>query len=242
MRALLPAVCLLLAPGLPLVSLQSANAQEGAQEVSFERTVTVSGAGEAAGVPDIATLRFSSVSRGETAAAAMEENAARATRMRDALARAGVEPRDMQSTGLSLNPYYESGGSMRGSRERIAGYEARNALMVRLRDVAEVGDVIDAAVRAGANGLDSLAFGFQDEASLREAARVDAVRDAEAAAALLADTAGARLGRVLMIEEGGGGMGPRDMIVVTAARSESTPIEAGEQAVTASVRITYALE
>ena len=242
MRALLPAVCLLLAPGVPLVTVQAATAQEAAGERPLTRSVTVSGSGEATAVPDVAALRFSSVSRADTAAAAMEENARRATRMRDALARAGVDARDMQSTGLSLNPYYESGGSMRGSRERIAGYEARNALMVRLREVGEVGAVIDAAVRAGANGLDSLAFGFQDEAGLREAARVDAVRDAEAAAALLADAAGARLGRVLMIEEGGGGMGPRDMIVVTAARSESTPIEAGEQSVTASVRITYALE
>lgn len=237
MRAILPAVCLLLATGLA-----PATAQESAAQAT--RSVTVSGTGQAAGVPDLATLRFSSVSRGETAAAAMAANARRATAMRDALRRAGVEPRDMQSTGLSLNAYYDSSRSSRPASDRneVAGYEARNALMVRLRDVDEVGAVIDAAVRAGANGLDSLNFGFEDEAALREAARVDAVRDAEAAATLLADAAGARLGRVLTIEEGGGGMGPQPRMVMMESRDMATPIEAGEQSVTASVRITYALQ
>ena len=231
MRAALPALV------LSVLALPPVSAQE-----TTTRSVTVSGEGSASAAPDVATLRFSSVSRGETAAAAMEANAERATRMRDALRRAGVEPRDMQSTGLSLSPYYAQGERGRPAREQVAGYEARNALMVRLREVGEVGAVIDAAVRAGANGLDSLQFGFADEASLREAARVDAVRDAEAAAGLLADAAGARLGRVLVIEEGGGGMGPQPRMVMMDARAESTPIEAGEQAVTASVRITYALE
>ena len=235
MRALLPVLAL-------AVSAHMTAPPASAQETMPARSVTVSGQGSATGVPDVATLRFSSVSRGETAAAAMEANAARATQMRDALRRAGVEPRDMQSTGLSLSPYYAQGEQGRYDRERIAGYEARNALMVRLRAVGEVGAVIDAAVRAGANGLDSLSFGFADQESLREAARLDAVRDAEAAATLLADAAGARLGQVLVIEEGGGGYGPRPEMMAMDVRATATPIEAGEQAVTASVRITYALE
>ena len=238
MRPVLPA----LAAAATAAALGAASAQGAAQDAERDaRSVTVSGAGTASAVPDVATLRFSSVSRDETAASAMEANARRATAMREALRHAGVDARDMKSTGLSLNAYYES-SSFRGGGEKVAGYEARNALMVRLRDVDAVGDVIDAAVRAGANGLDSLQFGFQDEAGLREAARVDAVRDAEAAAGLLADAAGARLGRVLMIEEHGGGIGPRADMMVMETRSAATPIEAGEQAVTASVRITYALE
>ncbi|WP_051881556.1 SIMPL domain-containing protein [Parvularcula oceani] len=224
----------------------SALQDDPAQTAAQQRTITVSGTGEAAGTPDIATLRFSAMSRADTAAAAMEQNAQKMTDVRDALRELGIEARDMQTSSLTLNPYYEQDERMRYDRSKIAGYEASNALMVRLRDIEQAGSVIDRAVRAGANGLDSFSFGFDDQDGLMEEAQKDAVADARATAELLAEEAGVSLGQVITITENGSSGGPQpmmDMIVVTARRRESapTPVEAGEQTVTANVRITYSL-
>ncbi|MBB4658838.1 SIMPL domain-containing protein [Parvularcula dongshanensis] len=234
MKRAIPLIPLLLC--LPL----AAHAQEPAP-----RTLSVSGLGEATGTPDMATLRFSATSRAATAAEALAANAQKMTAVRDRLRTLNIEPRDMQTSGLSLSPYYEQNDNGRFDRAVIAGYEAANGLTIRLRGTEGAGDVIDAAVQAGANGLDSLSFGFQNADSLQDDARRDAVRDARAKAELLAEEAGVSLGRVLTLTEAGGGGGPQPYydgrMMRMQAEAAPTPVEAGEQAVTASVQITYEL-
>lgn len=220
------------------LSVPPATAQEGPV-----RTITVTGTGEAAAAPDVATLRFSVVTRAPSAAEAIAENASLATTMRDRLSKLGVAGRDMQTNNLSLGPYYDRRDRQTGEQV-IAGYEARNTLLVRLRDLDEAGAVIDAAVRAGANGLDGLTFGIEDQDALTEEAREDAVADAKATATLLAEAAGRALGPVVTITERGGRGGPQPAMMMRAESdmAPSTPIEGGEVSVTASVSVVYELE
>ena len=207
------------------------------------RTIAVTGQGTASAAPDLATLRFSVRSRGGTAGEAMRANAATMTKVRDRLRRAGIDARDMQTSGLGLNPYYEDRRSSGPNAREIAGYEAYNALMVRLREVDEAGRTIDAAIEAGANGLDSLQFGFEDDGALRDEARIAAVKNARAKASLLAKEAGVRLGQVLSITEGGAAR-PRPEMMMRSVQSDmaSTPIEAGENEVGAQVSVVFELE
>jgi uncharacterized protein YggE len=227
---------------LPLLLAVPAQAQDARPEAPA-RTVTVTGTGEAYAAPDVATLRFSVVSRAEDASGALAANARAATAVRDRLRRAGVAARDMQTSGLSLGPYYDNSSSRSYDQSEIAGYEARNTLTVRLRDLEEAGSVIDAAVAAGANGLDGLSFGIEDQDALLAEARAAAVEDAREAAALLAEAAGATLGEVVTITEQGGGGGPQPMMMRAGIEMDaSTPIEGGEQAVSANVRVVFGLE
>jgi uncharacterized protein YggE len=217
----------------------AALAQEG-----MSRTISVSGTGEVYAVPDMVTLRFSATSRADSAAAALEANAEKASAVRDRLKKLGVESKDLTTSDLSLSPYYERDERARYDRSTIAGYEARNTLTVRLREVEGAGEVIDAVVAAGANGLDGLNFGFEDRSALLEEARKKAVAEARSVAALLAEEAGVSLGQVMSISETGGRISPQPvaMMRMEAADAATTPIEAGEQAVSASVSITYSLK
>ena len=165
-------------------------------DLAQSRTLSVSGTGAAAGVPDMAMLNFAVVSQAKTAGEATAANASSMTGVRDALSELGVAPRDMQTSGFSLSPRYAQNERGFTDRNVIIGYEANNTLTVRLRDTTKVGGAIDAAVAAGANQLNSLNFGFSDEDELLEEARRNAVREAVALAELLADEAGIRLGPV----------------------------------------------
>ena len=227
-----------------LSALLALPVQAQAQDAS-PRTLSVSGTGEATGTPDMATLRFSATTRSATAEEALTGNAQKMAAVRDRLRTLNVESRDMQTSGLSLSPYYEQNENGRYDRAVIAGYEAMNGLTVRLRGTDGAGEVIDAAVQAGANGLDSFSFGFQDDEALQDEARRDAVRDAREKAELLAKEAGVSLGRVVTLTETGGGGGPQPYydgrMMRMQAEAAPTPVEAGEQSVTASVQITYEL-
>ncbi len=206
-----------------------------------ERTISVSGTGRAALPPDIATVTVGVVQDGSTVAAV---RSAAATTMRDVLAAlraAGVADRDVRTSGLSLGPRYEyptSGG------QTLVGYELRNSVVARLRDLDRVSDAIDGALAAGASSLDGLTFDVEDRAAAEGAARAAAVADALAKASALAQAAGAEIGSVLAISEGSPDVPapPRPMFRMAAmADASPTPVEAGESEIVVSVNIVVAI-
>jgi hypothetical protein len=83
----------------------------------------------------------------------------------------------------------------------LRGYLARNAIEVRVDDIARAGDVLGAAVESGATSVGGLRFDLKDrEAAEREALRL-AVRDARARADAAASGAGVQIARVQRVEE-----------------------------------------
>lgn len=141
----------------------------------------------------------------------------------------------MQTSNLSVNPNwtgYDSGSPT------ISGYVAANLLTVTIRDLAGLGQVLDAAVQDGANTLNGLSFGFTDPRPLMDEARKEAVADARARAELLATAAGVTLGRVVSISEGTPMQGPIPMYKAELAAAP-VPIAGGEVDVEATVTIFY---
>jgi uncharacterized protein YggE len=108
---------------------------------------------------------------------------------------------------------------------------------VRVRAVDGLGDVLDAAVADGANTLNGLTFGIAAPEPALNEARKAAVMDARAKAELLVTAAGMKLGRVVMITEGGAWTDPAPMFRDSAAASP--PVAGGEVAMTANVTIQY---
>jgi hypothetical protein len=222
------------------VSTDVAARGQGPEEVRF---LSVTGEGRAIGTPDMATLTLSVISEGKTASAAMQANAAQANRVRDSLKGLGIEARDMQTSGLSLNPTYAQNAQGYTDTSKIVGYQAQNSLFIRIRDVSRVGEAIDKATTSGANNIGGLQFGFQDTNKLLEAARRTAVKDAEAQAKLLAEEAGVALGPVSNISSYS--VAPQPVMMEARAMafdaSAAPPIEAGEGQLSVQVSITYSL-
>ena len=199
--------------------------------------ITVTGEGVVDGLPDIATLSLGVTTTGDTAAAAMAANTEALRAVMARLKAAGVGDRDMQTTNLSINPNWTGYDS--GSKQRIDGYTASNQLTVRIRALDGLGAVLDAAIQDGANTLNGLSFGLSEPRPALDAARKAAVEDARARATLLVEAAGATLGKIVSISEGGGYSQPAPMFRQSADAAGSVPVAAGEVATTASVTIVF---
>lgn len=202
--------------------------------------ITVTGEGVVQAVPDLATIALGVTTQGATAAEAMDANSAALAKVIARLKAAGIEDRDLQTQNLSLNPNW-SATTPDGSAQVITGYTANNMLSVRVRDLAKLGAVLDAAVGDGANTLNGLSFDLAQPRPAEDAARKAATEDARARAELLAAAAGVKLGRVLSISESQSYGGPMP-VAYKADAAMAVPVQAGEVGVQASVTITYELQ
>jgi uncharacterized protein YggE len=201
-------------------------------------TISVTGHGTVAAVPDMATLDLGVTTTGASAAAAMAANNEALTAVIGRLIAAKVADRDMQTSNLSMNPNWVAKAD--GSGQEMQGYVVSNVLTVRVRDLGTVGAVLDAAVTDGANTLNGLVFGLADDHDEQDSAKKAAVADAMARAKLLAETAGAKLGSIVSIAEGSGYQPPMPMASFKADAG-AVPVVAGEIGVQSDVTITWEL-
>lgn len=207
-----------------------------AQE-AMEPRITVTGEGEAAAVPDMAVVTLGVTAQGAEAGMAMDEASEVAEAILARLDGLGIAARDRQTSDLSLMPVWsdERGGEGR----RITGYEANNRLTVRVRNLSQLGDVLEAVLQDGANRLSGLTFGLQEPGPVMDEARRDAVADAMSKARVLAEAAGVTLGPVVSISEQGGGYAPQPMMEM--ARVSSVPVASGESVANARVTMVFSL-
>jgi uncharacterized protein len=207
-------------------------AGEGELEVVGEATWTV--------LPDMVDLALGVQVGGASAAQALRENAARAVRVAQALAGLGIGQDDVQTSGVSILPRVGPPGhpgSGRAPGPPVAGYLVSTTLTVSLRDLGRVGEVIDAAARAGGN-LRGMVMRSSDEAAERRAVLALALEDARARAEALAAAAGRELGGVLGLAEEFAGRRAR----AEAAGGGGAPMAQAEALTfSARVRVRYEL-
>lgn len=225
-------VCsLALAAGLALAS----------PALSEVATLTVNGQGTATAAPDIASIRAGVETDGATAAEALAANSALAAKIIAALKAAGVAPRDIQTSGLNVQPLY---GDMPRTQEapqvpQVVGYRVSNTVAVTIRALDGMGATLDDLVAAGANRIDSVSFGFGDDAAVSDEARRRAVADARRSADVLAEAAGVKLVRVLSVSDGGS-FQPQPMGgAMFRAERMAVPVETGESSVQANVTVVW---
>ena len=225
---------------LALVAL--ANAAVAAEP--HERQILVTGEAEAVMAPDMATLQLSVSREAETARAALDLNSAAMKEVISALREAGVASRDLQTSGLDIQPRYDYPGPRNEHPPRLVGYTVRNSLGVRVRELDKLGAVIDRAVTLGVNQVGAIRFGNLDPGAALDKARAEAVHNALSRAEILAEAAGLRLGEVLEIAEQSRVPEPRPMLAARAMAMdavESVPIEVGENSYRVVVHVRIAI-
>lgn len=206
----------------------------------------VSATGRVVRAPDMATIRAGVVTQSATAAAALGDNAARMAQVIASLKATGIAARDLSTSNVSLQPQYRYADNQ---PPVITGYQASNSVSVKFRDIARSGAVLDALVKAGANQIDGPAMSLSQPDAALDAARADAVKRAQARAALYAQAAGMRVERILSINEAGenDGGNPQPPIMarmgVSMQRADvSTTILPGETDVTATLNVRFILK
>jgi uncharacterized protein YggE len=203
----------------------------------------VSAEGRTTRVPDLATVRAGVVSQGQTAAAALADNAQRMARVVAALKRSGIDNRDIATASVALSPQYRYTD---GQAPVITGYQASNTVSVRFRSVAKAGGVLDTLVAQGANQIDGPNLSIDKPEAALDEARTDAVKRARARADLYATAAGMKVARVISIAEAGqdaGGPGPQPMFMARAMKADAaTEIAPGEKDVTITLSVRFLLQ
>jgi uncharacterized protein YggE len=202
--------------------------------------LSVSAEGKTEGRPDMATINLGVTTEGQTAQAALAENARRMTALTQALRRAGVAERDIQTSNVSVYPQQQY---VEGESPRITGYQANNSVTAKVRRIDNTGRVIDAAVAAGGNTVNGVSFSYQDPDAQLDAARGNAIAEARRRADLYASALNMRVHRIVAVQEGGGYSPPVPMSMarMEMAQDASTPIAPGEIETRVSVSVTFEL-
>lgn len=200
--------------------------------------LTVTGTGEAAGVPDTLMIDLGVSVLAAAVTEATERAAALAGGLITALEANGVAGVDIQTTNYSVNPEYDYSGAS----QRLAGYRVINTVRAKIRDIAAAGPIIDAATAAGGDAVtvNGLWFDLEHDTDMVAAARAAAWEDASRRARQLAELAGVALGRVVSIDEVSEAMTPPIAYErAMAVADHATPIEAGTSVVSVTITVAF---
>ena len=207
-------------------------------------TLTMNGVGSAQIAPDMAEVTLGVVTEAKDAARAHADNAAQAARIQNAVKALGIAERDIQTTRYDFEPVYDVKDN---GRSVTTGYTVTNAVVVKVRNLNNVGKIIDAALANGANRIDSLNFTASDTSAAKNEALTDAVRGAKEKAQAVASALGVRLVRIANVYADTQADMPRNenympMMMAKGASAAATPIAPGELSVAATVNVTYVVE
>jgi hypothetical protein len=221
------------AQGAPAVAAPIASADGTLLAVSAEA--------ESRRVPDVATLSAGVVTQAADANTAMRDNATQMDKVMAAIRAAGIPQRDIQTSGINLNPQYRY---VENQNPSIIGYQASNTVNLRVHDIARLGKVLDALVASGANQVNGPSFEIDQPEPAYDEARRAALDKAQARAAMYAKTLGMRVRRIVSISEGGGSRppGPIPMQAMARGKAEAdTAVSPGETALTVTLDVVFEL-
>lgn len=213
-------------------------------ETAMPATIDVSADETVKAAPDMAMISAGVMTNNARADIAMQDNAKKMTAVMAALKAAGIADKDVQTAGISIYPQYRY---ERDEAPQVTGYQASNTVNVVLRDMKNIGPVLDALVSQGVNQLNGPEFSIEKPDALLDDARAKAVQKARARAEVLAKAAGVKVKRVLSISENAS-FSPPPMRPMMAKASFSsmdaapTPVAAGEVGLSVTVNLRYEIE
>ena len=203
--------------------------------------LSVSAQADATRVPDVATISAGVVTQAADANAAMRANADQMAKVMAAIKAAGIAERDIQTAGISVHPQYRYAENQPPA---ITGYQASNTVNLKVRDIGDLGGVLDALVASGANQVNGPSFEIDKPEAVYDEARLAALEKAKARAETYAKAMGLRVRRVVSISEGGGFQPPMPMMRMAAMDSAGraeTSVSPGETKLSVNLDVVFEL-
>ena len=219
------------------------------EERGMRPSLSVVGNGKVSAVPDVADIILGVVTQSTTAKDALNKNNAEMNALQTVLKERGIASKDIETTQIQISPVYsQPTPRQQGAEEfvpRVVGYRVVNAVEVTARDITKLGDLLDAVVQAGANQVNGITLRVDKPEALLDEARRRAMADAKRKAELIAGEAKVVLGLAQQIVESGA-MSPRPYSLGAQApmmmmRSAPAPVAAGEQELSVSIQVSYAI-
>jgi uncharacterized protein YggE len=184
-------------------------------------------------------------SEAATAAEAVASNNTQTQQVVDGIKKAGVDAKDIRTMNFSIYPNTQY--DPQTNQKLGTTYVVDNTVYVTVRKLDNLGTLLDAAVKSGANNVNSIQFDVADKNPAMKQARDQAIKDAKTQAQELATSAGVSLGSLQTISfanstpiplmesfgKGGGGAVAADL---------SVPINPGTMTITVNVTMTYEIK
>ncbi|RLQ97483.1 SIMPL domain-containing protein [Falsibacillus albus] len=199
-------------------------------------TVTVLGEGTVKASPDTVVLTLGVTTENQDLAAAQAENAKDTTNVIDSIVKMGIPRENIQTKDYRISPQYDY---IEG-KQILRGYQVTHLLTVTISTPEMTGKLIDQAVESGANTVQNIQFLVSDQDQYYQKALTLALKDANQKAKTLSRSLGKKADPVPMkiLEQSGSISEPIPMAYMQAAKS-TTPIEAGKNTITSSLRVEY---
>ncbi|MGI9360740.1 MAG: SIMPL domain-containing protein, partial [Parasphingorhabdus sp.] len=166
-------------------AVHAANVQITAQNPVVEISVSE----QVDSAPDTATFSTGVETKAPTATQALRDNSQQAKRVIDKLKELGIAEKDIQTTGINLHADYEY--DRENSTNRFVGYRVSNQVQATVRDIDNLGTILDALVSSGgATNLSGPNFSIDDDSAVKKLARERALANGKAQAESYAKAAG----------------------------------------------------
>ena len=215
----------------------------GCQE---KRIATVTGEAEFEVDPDQVEIMFAIQTNATEAKDVQTENAEITNDVLEALKNIGIPKSDLETLNYNIYPIT----SWDDGKQTQEGFRATNSIKVTSNDIDKAGDIIDAAVKAGANRIQNIHFTLSDEKQKEQdaIAMQQAGEDAKDKAENIAAGLGLRLGKITSFQESNVYAIPYAMrtfedieVAAISEKIESTPILPSKVTVRASITVTYSI-
>ncbi len=206
------------------------------------RTINANGTGEVYLVPDVAYINIGVRVDADEVSQALSKNNIQANEISQALQALGVEQKDIQTSNFNVYPMMDYGIDGQVTRRYFV---VENTVYVTVRDLSNLGNLLDAVVRSGANTINGISFDVLDKVAAEAQARDTAIKNAKTEAEAIAKAAGVKLGEIQSVyvstsrgttpvyeAKGIGG----------AAAPSSVPVAAGQLMITVDASITYEIK
>jgi len=213
--------------------------------------ITVSGTGEVYAKPDLALINFSVISEAETVDKAILDNTEKMNAAIDFVKSMEVEEKDLKTINFNIYPRYEyrkvevETYPYPPGKRVLVGYQVSQSLQVKIRELENIGKILEGVTNVGINQVGSLSFTIDEQDELKEQARGKAIENAKAKAEILASQLGIDLVKIISFSETGYvpryyDYGIAESSSMSKASSGSVPqIETGESKIEVNISIIY---
>lgn len=230
------------------VALMSINAYKTNQYIGItgeqKRSLFMTGEGKVVGTPDVALIQLGYSIEKPTVAAAQKDN----TEKMNAMIKILKDDYKIDSADIKTNAYnITSSYDWNNGKQLLRGYQVNQNIELKVRKIDQASDIIAAAGKLGLNQVGSLNFSIDNPEKLKQEARTKAITQAKEKAAMLSETAGIKLGRIISFSETNSNSEPRPMYYgvgggmmdKAAAVAPAPSIEAGSNEVIIDVSLEY---
>ena len=208
--------------------------------------IWVTGRGEITLEPNLAVLSAGVEAKFITVSEANRQAAQAMNQIVKVLKKRGIQDRDIQTHSFSIFPDYQWNDKQR--KQELVGYRVNNQVSVRIRDLANIGTIIDEVAKAGGDltRIQDISFTIEDTSVLEPQVREMAVAHAIDKANQFAQLTGVQVGDILFIIETSGDVPRVENIIGKMAFAEvafdaPTPISGGELTISMTVQAVFGI-